>query len=40
MNRLDELRREVEETQVLVFAGGLGKRMGLINVLKDFIRRK
>jgi len=37
VNRLDELRREVEETQVLVFAGGLGKRMGLINKPKPLL---
>ena len=37
MDRLDELRREVEETQVLVFAGGLGKRMGLIDKPKPLL---
>lgn len=37
MNRIDELKREVEKTQVLVFAGGLGKRMGLIEKPKPLL---
>lgn len=38
MKTLDKLQKEIEETQVIILAGGMGKRLGLQNMPKALVK--